>query len=552
MKWSEELLSEPKCLQITRPSRMTPPNPLELLGDNRRLVSLLTDTLEEARRRRWIVLLHGYALGDNLREILKLATRDVKTHPTGGLFTRLIQHGPEYEDAPFTSDPEREDGLLDDVQAEAAVEFVRSHMVNQFKGQLAELLALRPVIERIEALFTKELSRDTLRLYMGESIRQSESAKGKRNRQARGADGLLLHRGTPSAKPAVAAIVEVKAMRLTSRKLLDQLHQHRARLAGTLRLEERPGAFHEFRGLSAMTPRKGPALLAVVPSRWKLSRNFTRVPVPGDDRLQPRPDPLPARYPDPPDATIVNGMYRSTLAPSVEELEAAGFAMTFWYMQQAARAAGIDDPGQHRLRHMLYCLGLRPLSDRGRELTSRLYNIYNYSYALSADSRAMLWPQDFAPGATGVAPKVRYAREPKTFELDGHKGWKGWEVRQAAGGRRITFERTLDKLVPNLEYDVGFHVGTKLPVAVGVGVGSTRVRGPLCGLTFTQPPGKDDPASPFEWDAQVYRAGIGSRKVRSSEKGKVVVRFVITSRGERLVARDVCRLITAFNPADDR
>ncbi len=538
-------------------ARVTDTNPLDvsdLLGGNHRLTTLLADTLEEARRRPWVVPMHGHALTDHLRGILSTATRDVETRPTGQLFTRLIQHGPEHEESPFAHDPDRDTGMLTDVQAEQAVEFVRSHMVNQFKGQLAELLALRPVIERIESLFRDELSRGTLRLYTGESIRQSESAEGRNDRLAPGADGLLLHRRTPSEKPKVAAIVEVKANRQPFRALCNQLHQHRARLSGTLLLEEPRGHFREYRGLSALDPRKGPALLAVVPSRWRLSRNFTRVPVPGDDRLQPRPDPLPAEYPAAPAPRIVKPVHRLTLAPSVEELEAAGFAMTFWYMQQAARAVGIEDPGQHRLRHMLYCLGRRPMSDRLRELTARLYNIYNYSYALSADSRVMLWPEDFPPGATGVAPKVRYGREPKTYELDSTKGWKEkeWEVRQTSGGRRITFERTLRKLAPNLVYDVGFHVGTKVPVTVEAGVGHTRVREPLCRLNFTRRPGEGDPPCPFPWDDQVFRANIGSRKAKASEKGAVVVRFVITSQSERLAPRDVCRLITAFNPADDQ
>lgn len=528
---------------------MTTLAPLELLDNNKRLVSLLSGTLEAARRRLWVRLLYGHSLADHLRAMVSATTRDVETHPTGRLFTRLVREGPEFEDAPYSND-RRLGGPLSDLEAEEAVEFVHSYMVNHFKGQLAELLALGPVMDRIELLFPQELSRDSLRLYVGGSIRQSESAEGDRDRLTQGADGLLLHRQRSAGKPKLAAIVEIKSMWRSTAKLRTQLDQHHARLARTLRLEEPPGHFRNFRGLEVLDPRRGPALLAVVPSRWSLSRKFTRIGIPGDDRPQPRPEPLPAAYPDPPEATIVNGMHRLTLAPSVEELEAAGFAMTFWYMQQAARAAGIDDPGQHRLRHMLYCLGLRPLSDRGRELTARLYNIYNYSYALSADSRAMLWPQDFPPGATGVAPKVLYFREPKTFEMDGQKGWKGWEVRRAAGGRRITFERTLGKLVPALEYDVGFHVGTKLPVTVEAGVGSTRVRGPLCRLPFTQPPGKDDPPCPFPWDAQVFRAGIGSRQVRSSEKRKVVVRFVITSHGQKITPSDVCRLITAFNPAD--
>ncbi len=287
---------------------------------------------------------------------------------------------------------------------------------------------------------------------------------------------------------------------------------------------------------------------AFVPSREKLSRNFTRVEVPGDDRLQPRPDPLPAGYRTASAPTMVAGVNRLTLAPSTEELAAAGFAMTFWYMEQAARACGIEDPGQHRLRHMLYCLGLRPLTDRGRELTARLYNIYNYGYALAADSRAMLWPEDFPSGLAGIAPAVRYSRDPKTYELDGRKGWKGWEIRKAADGTRLTFDRTLHRLAPNLEYEVGFHVGASLPVDVEAGVGRARPHGPWCAVAPATPPAPAEPPCPFPWDEHVYRAEIGSLRVRSSDRGTVAVRFVLKARDGRLVPGQVCRLISAFDP----
>jgi hypothetical protein len=72
---------------------------------------------------------------------LKAAIRDIEEHPRGKLFRRLIEHGPHHPDDPeaLVSDGET---ILSDPECGEAVEFIFSHMVNRFKGELAELLAL--------------------------------------------------------------------------------------------------------------------------------------------------------------------------------------------------------------------------------------------------------------------------------------------------------------------------------------------------------------------------------------------------------------------------
>jgi len=82
--------------------------------------------------------------------------------------------------------------------------------------------------------------------------------------------------------------------------------------------------------------------------------------------------------------------------------------MTFWYMSQVGQAVytktrlpdtwahmAPEEAGYNAIKEALYYMMLRPLSKRHDRLAARLYNVYSFGYPLGADSREMLWPEEF-------------------------------------------------------------------------------------------------------------------------------------------------------------
>jgi len=54
-----------------------------------------------------------------------------------------------------------------------------------------------------------------------------------------------------------------------------------------------------------------------------------------------------------------------------------------------------EEAGYNAIKMMLYYILLRPLSYDHEKKAIKLYNIYCFGYPLGADSKVMLWPEDF-------------------------------------------------------------------------------------------------------------------------------------------------------------
>ncbi|MFH0801873.1 MAG: hypothetical protein V2A78_05735 [bacterium] len=102
---------------------------------------------------------------------LDAAIRDIESHPRGKLFKRMIRFGPPHPDDPeiFDSDGET---TLSDSECGACLEFIYSHMVNRFKGELAELLALEPCMKILNQLKKERCLSSRIRLYWGDMIKE--------------------------------------------------------------------------------------------------------------------------------------------------------------------------------------------------------------------------------------------------------------------------------------------------------------------------------------------------------------------------------------------
>ena len=237
-------------------------------------------------------LASGKTVWEVFEASLNAAIRDIETHPQGRLFRRLIEYGPALPDAPALSVSDGQ-AILSDPECGSCVNFIHSHMVNRFKGELAELLALEPCIALAQKLQQEgRLPRETA-VYWGDSIQERRRTGKQRGRPrgpagpyAKGADGLFIERtvmsrGAQDTKGLrqskgrrgellrVHGIVEVKSMPFARGRILRQINHHISRLAGGVQLKgsEWPA------GAVQVDPGRVVRVM-VRPSEWKLSREW--------------------------------------------------------------------------------------------------------------------------------------------------------------------------------------------------------------------------------------------------------------------------------------
>jgi hypothetical protein len=335
---------------------------------------------------------------------LQAAIRDVEAHPRGRLFRRLIEFGPRREGASEGAEDD-DSGALSDAECGACVEFVYSHMVNRFKGELAELLALEPCLTLVEQLQHSHRLPDEAQLFWGDVIQERAPRHGRQLLRwspfVKGADGLVVRAVCDGPRPpslGVLGAIEVKSMARSTRRVLRQVDAHLLRLRGGLRLEGETW-------LPSRITVAEPVRVVVVPSAWKLSRAWRMVQT-DSGREMVLPD---AKAPGPTRLQEAGrNTWRIVLNWSEEALNQAAYEMTFWYMSEVGRSVYTGRPlpdtradmspeeaGYNAIKEALYYMMLRPLSPRHDRLATRLYNVYSFGYPLGADSREMLWPSDF-------------------------------------------------------------------------------------------------------------------------------------------------------------
>lgn len=386
---------------------------------NRLLASAIHRSVASALGCPFVHLVDGKTVQDVFKRSLHAAIRDIEEHPRGKLFRRLIEYGPRNPDEPeaLTSDDET---TLSDYECGSCVEFIYSHMVNRFKGELAELLALEPCVRLIQRLQQERHLPSGVHLYWGEMVqehRRTRKANGESKARwggfTKGADGLLveqipIQQGKPQNLLRIHGIVEVKSMTRSKRKVLEQINNHIMRLNGGVKLGIRewpPDNITLFK--NAKKKDSGLIDIIVMPSTWKLSREWCSVEN-DNGRTIVFPEPS-----EPPVRTRVEGLgpnvWKITLPWSQEALNQAAYEMTFWYMSQVGRSVYTEknmpkgweymtseEAGYNAIKVMLYYIPLRYISKRQECLAIRLYNVYCFGYPLGVDSKEMLWPEDFS------------------------------------------------------------------------------------------------------------------------------------------------------------
>jgi len=383
------------------------------------LAESLYESIESGLRKQSVHFAVGNTSRDVFKQSLDAAVKDIEDDPRGLLFKRLIRYGPHTD-----TDPHELSGdgktILSDPEWGKCVEFIFSYMINRFKGELAELLGVQPCLELMEKLEKENRLPGGLHVYWGDALREYSRIAGKSDQNntrwygpAKGADGLLVEhiRGpVPGSmeKVKIHGIVEIKSMRVSKRRISEQINRHARRLSGGLELLK-----YKFPGEKVEIANPGLIKIMIVPSNWKLSREFHFEDDNDGSRKMVFPEPGPPKVNNKIEE-LEPGFFRITLAWSKEALEQAGYEMTYGYMAEigehvysnpekdlpeAWKGMSPAEAGYNAIKQMLYYMPLRGrfLSKRKTGLAVRLYNVYSFGYPLGIDSKKMLWPEDI-PG----------------------------------------------------------------------------------------------------------------------------------------------------------
>lgn len=379
---------------------------------NQPLASAIHKSVVSALSNPNIYLIDGNSVWDIFKRSLDAAIRDIEEYPRGKIFRRLIEYGPHHPDEPesLTSDSE---STLSDPECGLCVQFIFSHMVNRFKGELAELLSLEPCLELVQHLQNKGLLPKDVDLYWGDMVqerRRTRIISGESNVQwgsfTKGADGIIVEQMSSqhvdsNVLQKIHGVIEIKSMHLSKNKVYAQIKSHISRLNGGVKLGRIIWPPNQISFSNLLR-------IMVVPSTWKLSREWHSENV-GQERKIVLPEPTEPQIQTRVEKLLPN-FWKIKLAWSQESLDQAAYEMTFWYMSQVGKHVyekkslpkeweymTSEEAGYNAIKMMLYYMPLRYINDRQTRLAIKLYNVYSFGYPLGQDSKDMLWPDDF-PG----------------------------------------------------------------------------------------------------------------------------------------------------------
>ena len=326
------------------------------------------------------------------RAAVKRAVKAIEAKDKSDLLPRFLSLGPYFEgkNKPIPKRLARK--YQSDAEVAAAIRFIFSSAINSFQGQLAEMLAVGPVVRLARELAIGPGKENLPRTFVGDSVLAHPLS---RKTWAKAADLHLLEvgAGTHTTTPVtVHGVVEVKSYAATADWLRPQVEKHIARARRGLLIQGRE--FNSKWVVLGGGP-DGPAQIVVVPGTWEMPRAFSFVTEEGRSLLVTEPPQLPSGG----DRIEQLGPHRwqVTLRWSEEALADTAYAMTFWYMGELGRllyeGGGIppewdgmspEDAGQNAVKMMLYYAILRGRTVREQSRAIALYNSYGFGYALGS------------------------------------------------------------------------------------------------------------------------------------------------------------------------
>jgi len=328
-------------------------------------------------------------------ELFRAAVRrgitSIESKDRNELLPRFLSVGPYFDSGPIPTDAASQ--YMSDHEVAAAIRFIFSSAINCFQGELAEILAVGPVVRIGDEIARQEGAPGTPLVFVGETVLARTL---HRRTWSKTGDFHLLEVGVDSdghTRLAVLGVAEVKSYKTSAKRLQPQLDRHVERASLGLRIQGEeidPERIGTGRGVG------GPLQIAVIPERWKLPRRF-RFDKEGNHSF------LVVEQPIPPDAgdrveRLGTNRWQVTLRWSAEALADAAYAMTFWYMGELGRLLyerdGVpqdwaemtpEQAGQNAVKMMLYYSILRARTGREASRATALYNSYGFGYALGSN-----------------------------------------------------------------------------------------------------------------------------------------------------------------------
>lgn len=370
--------------QRRQPSTSTgPPIGPEFLGED--LARDVARSLREALRV-GVVFPRGRGPKALFREAVAAASRAIESGQ-GTLLQRLVEPGP-YEGLGEIPE-ELRDQRMSDEETATAIRFVYGHMVNCFKGRLAEMLAAGAAASWLAERRTRGDLPPDARIYAGDAV--CPLILGRTSTRL-GADlHLLRHRRVDDgeSKIEVLGVGEVKSFHAGQERLRRQLGRHLERARAGLRVMGRMYAPARVRFPAGRAG--GPVRIGIVPSCWRLPRTFR---IERNPRHRPVMDPREPPHGQDQVEEVSPGEWRITLRWSEEALAEAGYRLTFRYMERVGEtvyAQGVRkewsemtaaEAGTNAMTSALHYAIMRVRSLYEQQRAIALYNVYGFGYAL--------------------------------------------------------------------------------------------------------------------------------------------------------------------------
>ena len=232
------------------------------------------------------VHISGKTVFEVFKHSLDVAIRNIENHPRGYLFRRLIEYGPHHPDEPKAPNSDGKT-QLSDPECGSAVNFIIGLMVNRFKGDLAELLALEPCIDLIKQLKINKRLPSTISLYYGDTIKERRRKKITKDVQwanfVDGADLMFVEHTKKKQRLNIWGIGEVKSMPSSRNKIINQINNHYARIKGGILLKN-----IEYQPDKVECDSSRLIRIMVKASNWKVSREWHEEEIDGVKTMKTR------------------------------------------------------------------------------------------------------------------------------------------------------------------------------------------------------------------------------------------------------------------------
>jgi hypothetical protein len=289
-----------------------------------------------------------------LDEMASRVAQDIRKHPRRDLLYQFLL----------------DESKLSDGQVTETFDFIYSHLVSQFKGELAELMAWPILLDFRKYLESEGFAPRKTVIVPAHEIQERQAGHPDRG-WYKGADGLLVGPGD-----VVVAVVEIKSYRPQPRDISRQFASHLRRLSFGFKLRGR-----------YVHPAKRSARVARLLIRPSIQNRRIR-----------RPRGKPPR------------LFVGELVPTTRDLMEAGFRFADWFLRKAGEELfgpkghprWPDTPpaeaAQHAIVASMYYVGMRTLfADSAQDLSVKerrarrtlrwLYNSLCYGYQQAREWR---------------------------------------------------------------------------------------------------------------------------------------------------------------------